>query len=79
MPRLPVAFTPYRVGAPGAFDFLFVCLAAVRTAVAGSHHSPRPIAVHPSILPIPYLLLNLFVLACYPLPCLFTLNLEPIP
>jgi hypothetical protein len=53
------------------FDFAFS-----GSSYRRPHRSRRPIAIHPSIFPIPCLLLNLSVLACYPLPCLFTLSLE---
>ncbi|MFI5059578.1 MAG: trypsin-like peptidase domain-containing protein [Candidatus Acidiferrales bacterium] len=39
------------------------------------HRSTRPIAVHPSILAVPCLLLNQSVLACYLLPCISNLIL----
>jgi hypothetical protein len=44
------------------------------------HRSSRSIAIRSSILPIPCLLLNLSVLACYPLPCMPKLILvETLP
>jgi hypothetical protein len=55
----------------GILTLLFSCSCCARR-----NHSSGPIAIHPSILPIPCILLNLSVLACYSFPCLFTLSLE---
>jgi len=43
------------------------------------HRSPRPIAVQPLIFPVPCLLLNQTVLACYSLLCLPSSSSDPIP
>jgi hypothetical protein len=71
VPQVPVLFTQTRSGHPGSSTLLFPSSSCCRP-----HRSTRPIAIQPSILPVPCLLLNLFVLACYPLPCLLALSLE---
>lgn len=47
-----------------------------RHGVCRAPRSPRPIAVQPSIFPVPCITLNQLMLPCYPSPCLLALSPE---
>ena len=72
--QVPVLFTQTRSGHPGSSTLLFPSSSCCRP-----HRSSRPIAVQPSFFPIPCILLNLSVLACYAPSCIPELIVAEVP